>query len=67
MVCINNDIYIGGLTMTTSMLLMLHSLLLLFCIIKILILEHKYRQMGKNIRTIIEMIRKAAKTEDEED
>lgn len=53
--------------MTTSILLMIHSLLMLFCIIKILILEHKYQQMGKDICTIIEMIRKAAKTEDEGD
>lgn len=53
--------------MTTSILLMIHSLLMLFCIIKILILEHKYQQMGKDICTIIEMIRKAAKTEDDKE
>ena len=57
----------GGLIMTTSVLLAIHSLLLVFCIIKILILERRLHQTGNNIRTIIDMIRKAAKTEDEED
>ena len=53
--------------MTTSTLLAIHSLLLVFCIIKILILERRLHQTGNNIRTIIDMIRKAAKTEDKED
>ena len=53
--------------MTTSTLLAIHSLLLVFCIIKILILERRLHQTGNGIRTIIDMIRKAAETKDKED
>ena len=42
--------------MTTSVLLAIHSLLLLFCIIKILILEHKFNKINKQIYTVCDTI-----------
>lgn len=51
--------------MTTSTLLAIHSLLLLFCIIKILILEHKFNKINKEIYTICNIIVENVKVKDE--
>ena len=54
--------------MTTTVLLVIHSLLLLFCIIKILVLEGKLNQTDNLITTMVDIIRKAAKkVEDKEE
>lgn len=53
--------------MTASTLLAIHSMLLLFCIIKILILEHRFDKIYKRINTICDIIVKNVKMKDKKE